>query len=47
VEPQVWRRIQTEASAIVDALEKGDEGDDDESITTTAGALRELLRHYV
>jgi hypothetical protein len=47
VEPQVWRRIQTEASAIVDALEKGDEGDDDESITTAAGALRELLRHYV
>jgi hypothetical protein len=48
VEPQVWRRIQTEASAIVAALEKGsDDGDDDESITEAAGALRELLRHYV
>ena len=47
VEPQVWSRVQSQASAIVTALEKGNEGDDDETVTNAAHALRELLRHYV
>lgn len=47
VEPQVWSRIQNQASTIVAELEKGDEGDDDESVIEAARALRELLRHYV
>jgi len=47
VEPQVWSRIQSQASAIVTALEKGNEGDDDETVIDAAHALRELLRHYV
>jgi hypothetical protein len=47
VEPQVWARIQNEASAIVAALEKGGEGDEDESVGDAARSLRELLRHYV
>ena len=47
VEPQVWRRIQDDAAAIVAELEKGDEGDDDESVIEAARSLRELLRHYV
>ncbi len=46
IEPLVWNRIQTDASAIVTALEKG-EGDDDEAVTTAARALRDLLRNYV
>jgi hypothetical protein len=45
MEPQVWSRIQTDASAIVTALEKGD--DDDESTAAAAQALRNLLRQYV
>jgi hypothetical protein len=47
VEPQVWTRIQNQASAIVSALEKGDEGDDDQAVIGAAHGLRELLRHYV
>ena len=47
IEPNVWNRIQSEASAIVTALEKGEDGDDDEAVITAANALRELLRHYV
>jgi hypothetical protein len=47
IEPNVWHRIQSEASTIVTALEKGEDGDDDEAVTTAAGALRDLLRHYV
>jgi len=47
LEPQVWSRIQSQASAIVTALEKGDEGDDDEGIISATHDLRELLRHYV
>ena len=47
VEPQVWNRIQNQASAIVAELEKGEEGDDDEDVITAAHNLRELLRHYV
>ena len=47
VEPQVWNRIQNQASAIVTELEKGEEGDDDEDVITAAHNLRELLRHYV
>ena len=47
IEPQVWKRIQNEAAAIVDELEKGNEGDDDEIVTNGARSLRELLRHYV
>jgi len=47
IEAQVWKRIQGEASAIVDELEKGNEGDDDEIVTTGARSLRDLLRHYV
>jgi hypothetical protein len=47
IEAQVWGRIQRESSAIVAALEKGNEGDDDEGVIEAAQALRELLRHYV
>jgi hypothetical protein len=47
IEAQVWARIQNEASAIVADLEKGGEGDDDESVIEAARSLRELLRHYV
>jgi hypothetical protein len=47
VEPTVWNRIQTEASAIVTALEKGEDGDDNEAVTSAARALRDLLRNYV
>ena len=47
IEPIVWNRIQTEASAIVTALEKGEDGDDDETIITAARALRDFLRNYV
>jgi hypothetical protein len=47
IEPIVWNRIQTAASAIVTALEKGEDGDDDESVTSAARALRDLLRNYV
>lgn len=45
IEAIVWNRVQTEASAIVTALEKGD--DDDEDVTVAARSLRDLLRHYV
>ena len=44
IEAQVWQRVQNEASAIVAALEKGD---DDEATATAAKALRSLLRQYV
>jgi hypothetical protein len=44
IEPHVWSRIQTQASAIVTALEKGDE---EESTTAAAQTLRTLLRQYV
>jgi hypothetical protein len=47
IEPVVWNRIQTEASAIVTALEKGEDGDDDEAVTSAARSLRDLLRNYV
>jgi len=47
IEPIVWNRIQTEASAIVTTLEKGEDGDDDEAVTSAARALRDLLRNYV
>jgi len=47
IEPSVWARIQSQASAIVTALEKGDDGDDDEVVTSGARDLRDLLRHYV
>jgi Zn ribbon nucleic-acid-binding protein len=47
IEPLVWNRVQTEASAIVTALEKGEEGDDDEAVTSAARALRDFLRNYV
>jgi hypothetical protein len=47
IEPIVWSRIQNEASAIVTALEKGNDGDDDEGVISGARALRDLLRHYV
>jgi hypothetical protein len=47
IEPLVWNRIQSEASAIVTALEKGEDGDDDEAVTTAARALRDFLRNYV
>ena len=47
IEPIVWNRIQGEASAIVTALEKGNDGDDDEGVIAGARALRDLLRHYV
>jgi hypothetical protein len=43
----VWNRIQSEASAIVTALEKGEDGDDDEAVTSAARALRDFLRNYV
>jgi hypothetical protein len=44
IEPQVWSRVQQQASAIVTALEKGD---DEEATTAAAAALRNLLRQYV
>ncbi len=44
IEPQVWSRVQTQASAIVTALEKGEE---EESTTAAAQTLRGLLRQYV
>jgi hypothetical protein len=47
IEPITWNRIQTEASAIVTALEKGEDGDDNEAVTAAARALRDLLRNYV
>ena len=47
MEPLVWNRIQTEASAIVATLEKGEDGDDDEAVTSAARALRDFLRNYV
>ncbi len=47
IEANVWARIQSQASAIVTALEKGDDGDDDEVVTSGARDLRDLLRHYV
>jgi hypothetical protein len=47
IEQNVWARIQSQASAIVTALEKGDDGDDDEAVTSGARDLRDLLRHYV
>jgi hypothetical protein len=47
IEAIVWQRVQSEASAIVTALEKGNDGDDDEGVITGARALRDLLRHYV
>jgi hypothetical protein len=47
IELIVWNRIQAEASAIVTALEKGEDGDDDEAVTEAARTLRDLLRHYV
>jgi hypothetical protein len=47
IEPIVWRRVQNEASAIVTALEKGNDGDDDEGVIEAARGLRDLLRHYV
>jgi hypothetical protein len=47
IEPQVWNRIQTDASAIVTNLEKGEDGDDSEVVTSAAQALRDLLRNYV
>jgi hypothetical protein len=47
IEAIVWQRVQREASAIVAALEKGNDGDDDEGVITAGRALRDLLRHYV
>jgi len=47
IEPIVWNRIQTDASVIVTALEKGEDGDDNEAVTSAARALRDLLRNYV
>jgi hypothetical protein len=47
IEAHVWSRVQSEASAIVTALEKGNDGDDDEGVITSARSLRDLLRHYV
>ena len=47
VETLVWQRVQNQASTIVTALEKGNDGDDDEGVITGARALRDLLRHYV
>ena len=47
IEPHVWNRIQSEASAIVIALEKGEDGDDNEAVISAARALRDLLRNYV
>ena len=47
IEPQVWNRVQSQATAIVTALEKGEDGDDNEAVTSAARDLRELLRNYV
>ena len=47
IEPHVWNRVQAQASAIVTALEKGEDGDDNEAVTSAARDLRDLLRNYV
>ena len=47
IEPQVWNRIQAEASAIVTNREKGEDGDDNEAVIAGARALRDFLRNYV
>jgi hypothetical protein len=47
IELQVWNRIQSDASAIVTNLEKGEDGDDNEAVTSACRALRDLLRNYV
>jgi hypothetical protein len=47
LEKIVWTRIQNDASAIVRAIEKGEDGDDDDTVTDAARSLRDLLRHYV
>lgn len=44
IEQQVWSRVQSQAAAIVAALEKGE---DDESTAEAAQGLRALLRQYV
>jgi hypothetical protein len=44
IEPQVWGRVQSQAAAIVSALEKGE---DDDGTADAAKALRALLRQYV
>jgi hypothetical protein len=44
IEPQVWGRVQSQAAAIVSALEKGE---DDDGTAEAAKALRALLRQYV
>jgi hypothetical protein len=45
IEPQVWTRVQGDAAAIVAALEKG--GDNEDETVAAAKALRALLRQYV
>ena len=47
IEIQVWNRIQSDAAAIVTNLEKGEDGDDNEAVTSACRALRDLLRTYV
>jgi hypothetical protein len=47
LEKIVWTRIQNQASEIVSTLEKGEDGDDNETVTEAARTLRDLLRHYV
>ena len=46
-EPDETPVPESQAAAIVTALEKGDGGDDDETVTSGARDLRDLLRHYV
>jgi hypothetical protein len=44
IEAQVWGRVQSQAAAIVSALQKGE---DDDGTADAAKALRALLRQYV
>jgi hypothetical protein len=46
IDALLWRRVQSEASAIVAALEK-DSGEDDDAVLAAIRALRNLLRQYV
>jgi hypothetical protein len=46
IDALLWRRVQSEAAAIVTALEK-DSGHDDDAVVAATQALRNLLRQYV
>ena len=47
IDALLWGRVQSEASAIVAALEKGSSDDDDDALMAAIRGLRNLLRQYV